>query len=184
MPALPSHLCALHMLFQHPEVPPSGLYPGPPDSGDNHGHTLPAFELFLGVCGLVRHRDHWTLDGKRRGVMWSEMPLPRGRSTPRLLCRGLERKRLKEQGVFVEKLLAPEEPRALPSRRWEWGGGRAGGSWSCLLSSAWLHSRSASSDLTQEPSIRRRSASKKGVPVVRASALSPASPQSRGLLLS
>lgn len=63
-PALRSHFCTLHMLFQCPEVPSSRLHHGLPRNGDDLGCPLPASELLLGVCGLIGHGDHWALDGR------------------------------------------------------------------------------------------------------------------------
>ena len=150
-PRAHSALSPLHFAYAVPTSRGSLFWPlpqTPPGGGDDHGHALPAFELFLGVCGLIRHGNHWTLDGKSQGWCGARWPFREGNQLLISSAGAWRRKRLKEQGVFLEKLLAPEEPGVLPYRRWGWGGGRAGGSWSCLLSSAWPHSRSASADLT------------------------------------
>ena len=148
VPTLPSHLCTLHMLFQHPEVPSSGLYPRPPRMVEMI--TVTPYLPLNSSWEFVAWSDMETTGpwmARVKGWCGARWPFREGNQLISS-AGGWRRKRLKEQGVFLEKLLAPQEPGVLPSRRWGWGGGRAGGSWSCLLSSAWPRSRSASADLT------------------------------------
>lgn len=174
-----SPLCALHMLFQHPEFSPFWALPWTPDSGDNHGHALPAFELFLELWPGQTWRPldpEWQEAG---GWCEAKMALLRGRPTPRLLCRAGGGKGL-GAGCILEKLLAQ---RGTPGPFLPGGGGgvEATGRGQLELSSqlslaAFRVLRPAA--LALRPSTHRRSASKRGSQR-RASALSCLLPKQR-----